>query len=109
MKKLILVFMLSIILIGCEINNEPYSKMERLAEPETVKISQMDLYFIEVKATHKFVMNKSQTLYYVPEVVKYNGETFINEKYGYVIKELKENNRIAYTTIKKDQAEKIVG
>lgn len=107
MKKLILILMLPLFLIGCEISNEPYVKMDKLSEPETVKISQMGLYYVDVLATHKYVMNKEQTLYYVPEIVKSNGETFINEKYGYVILSI-DNNKEVWTVIKTDQAAKIV-
>ena len=108
MKKLILVLMLSIILIGCEISNEPYSKMDKLSNPITIEIpSVFGLYNVEVLATHKYVMNKSETLYYVPEIVKNNGETFINERYGYVIKTV-EDSKETWTLIKEEQAEKIV-
>jgi len=108
MKKIILILMLSLILIGCEISNDPYKKMTKLSKPEIVEIvSPFGFNGVEVKATHKFVMNDNETLYYVPEIVKYDGDTFINEKYGYIIKTV-EDNKTTYTTIKESQAEKIV-
>lgn len=108
MKKLILVILLSIILIGCEISTEPYQKMEKLSEPITIEV--MDTFGfnkIPILATHRYKMNDSETLYYFPEIVKYAGDTFINEKYGYY-KETVESNKTTYVLIKRDQAAKIV-
>lgn len=85
MKKLLLALtlLLTFTLFACEVTTEKtdYRDMMTEIEPKKVEVS----VFSNNYATHEFIINETQTLYYCPEKVTIGENIYINNKVGYFV------------------------
>lgn len=82
MKRLLIALLL-FALMGCSFTTERTDYTEFMTEIEAKEVS-IGL-FSKAYATHEFVLNEEQTLYYFPEKAETNGKIYLNDKTGYYL------------------------
>ena len=106
MKKLILVALLTLTLVGCskqESTPNYYEQMEALSEP---------VYGDAFTFTHQKVLNEKETLFYAPEFFKIGDKVYTNDKDFYIVRYKKDTwsgHTYQYSVASKDLLENLFG
>jgi len=112
-KKLLIIAMaiMSFAMMSCGFDaDEAYTHMDELETPEEIKVYTSGLKNYDVVATHKTELNEDETLYYIPEVVKTDGKTYLNDINGYYVFDSgKMYVEMAWTELDDEALEKIFG
>ena len=107
MKKLILVALLTLTLVGCNKQNTPnyYEQKEALSEP---------VYGDALTVTHQKVLNEKEILFYAPQFFKIGDKVYTNDydKDYYIVRYKKDTwsgYTYQYSVASRDLLEKLFG